>query len=767
MSLQNLTLDKNMKVVPAGLWLCLLLVTVLACQPGEEAESHAYMLSLLEQTATQSAVPENIFSNETRVAYYDSLATVEPDNLNWRYQKAVALLHHGDSQQAADIFGKLLSLKQNVETQGRLDPTAAQRLEHQLALSYLRLGEQENCIVNHTSASCLFPLDPGGYHQLEDGSRRAVEIYTRILEDNPDDMEARWLLNIAYMTLGQHPEGVPAAWLIPDTAYQANAPVSAFTDIAPAIGFDIRGLSGGLVVDDFTNDGYLDILISAWGQRDQLRFFINNADGTFTEATQEANLTGLFGGLNMLQADYNNDGWLDVFIMRGAWLREYGQHPNSLLKNNGDGTFTDVTQLVGLLTFHPTQTAVWHDFNRDGRLDIFVGNESVGAQSFHKSELFINQSDDTFVDVAQTAGVTVNKIGFKPTAHYIKGVTAGDYNNDGWPDIYVSTGSLNRGQNFLYRNDGLGTDGQLHFTDVTHQAGLATPASTFTTWFFDYNNDGWQDIFAASYLRSDGQGAITEDLAAEYLGLQHDAETGFIYRNNQDGTFSDVSSSLGLNRVLYAMGANYGDYDNDGWLDFYLGTGNISLGSTMPNKLFRNQEGQNYQDVTNAARVGHLQKGHAVSFADLDHDGDQDLLMSMGGAYQGDIYQNAFFLNPYENKNHWISLDLSGRQSNCSAIGTQLVFTVNEDGQKRTIYRWVSSGGSFGASPLRVEVGLGQATTVAKIEVHWINSETQVFTDIPVDAFYQLTEGQKLQTVALNLLHFDKQHHPHVAVSNP
>jgi tetratricopeptide (TPR) repeat protein len=745
-----------------------LLFGLSACDPDAEEASHAYMLQLLEQTAHRSANHENMFANQSRIAYYDSLLQQQADNPNYLYNKAVDLLHNGDSRDAAEIFTQLLTLKEEGKLYGFLSPDMISGLEHQLALAYIRLGEQENCIINHSSASCLFPLQPAGFHELEEGSRKAIEHYSRILENYPDDLQARWLLNIAYMTLGEHPEQVPQQWLIPDSAFHAEQEVKPFQDIASAIGFDIRGLSGGLVVDDFTNDGYLDILISAWGQQDQLRFFVNNADGTFTENTEAAKLKGLYGGLNMLQADYNNDGWLDVFILRGAWLRELGGHPNSLLKNNGDGTFTDVTQAAGLLSFHPTQTATWNDFNRDGWLDIFIGNETSGPESFHKSELYLSQQDGTFINVAETAGVEVNQIGFRPTRHYIKGVTSGDYDNDGWPDLYISTGSLNKGRNFLFRNEGLDAEGTLHFKDVTREAGLDTPMSTFTTWFFDYNNDGWLDIFAASYLRSGGQGSITEDIAAEYLDIPHTAEKGFIFHNKQDGTFSNASAELGLDRIMYSMGANYGDFDNDGWLDFYLGTGNISLSAIMPNKLFRNNEGKAFLDVTAAAGVGHLQKGHAVSFADLDHDGDQDLLMSMGGAFQGDVYQNAFFLNPYEDENHWISLKLEGKQSNHSAIGTKLIFTIEENGQERKIYRWVSSGGSFGASPLRTQVGLGDAEIVKVLEVQWPNSAPQRFEGLAADRFYRITEGSsEAEVLEYKRLQFEQDAgHPHHPIAS-
>jgi hypothetical protein len=210
------------------------------------------------------------------------------------------------------------------------------------------------------------------------------------------------------------------------------------------------------------------------------------------------------------------------------------------------------------------------------------------------------------------------------------------------------------------------------------------------------------------------------------------------------------------------MGANYGDFDNDGWLDFYLGTGNISLSSIMPNRLFRNAEGKAFRDVSSAARVGHLQKGHAVSFADLDHDGDQDLLMSMGGAFQGDVYQNAFFLNPYEDENNWFSIRLEGGQSNRSAIGSRLAFTVEEQGRERTIYRVVNSGGSFGASPLRVEVGLGKAGIIKKLVVDWPSAEAQEFSELPVNTFYYLKEGNEPVPLDLEKLTFPEKSGKHL-----
>ena len=143
-------------------------------------------------------------------------------------------------------------------------------------------------------------------------------------------------------------------------------------------------------------------MTSGWGTSDALHYFKNNADGSFTDRSDKIGLNGITGGLNMTQADYNNDGFIDVLVLRGGWKREFGKEPNSLLKNNGDGTFSDVTIESGLLSFHPTQTATWNDFNNDGWLDLFIGNENFpGTKTPHPCELYINNQDGTFTEMAK------------------------------------------------------------------------------------------------------------------------------------------------------------------------------------------------------------------------------------------------------------------------------------------------------------------------------------------------------------------------------
>jgi ASPIC and UnbV/FG-GAP-like repeat len=204
---------------------------------------------------------------------------------------------------------------------------------------------------------------------------------------------------------------------------------------------------------------------------------------------------------------------------------------------------------------------------------------------------------------------------------------------------------------------------------------------------------------------------------------------------------ADVTAAAGLYKVLQAMGSNFGDLDNDGWLDFYVGTGDPDLSTVIPNRMFRNAGGRKFQEVTASGGFGHLQKGHGVSFADLDNDGDQDIYIVMGGAFPGDLAHNALFLNPGHG-NHWITLKLQGVRSNRAAIGARIrVIVATADGE-RSIYKTVGSGGSFGASPLRQEIGLGQATAIRRIEIFWpVTGQSQVLDGVTMDRFYTVREG--------------------------
>jgi hypothetical protein len=633
--------------------------------------------------------------------------------LNWAIGKQQLILGHVDAaisnMEAADAV-----LPGALEQQ-LLDSETEQAFLFSLAVAYLRAGETKNCVHCSNGERCILPIRDEGIHEDTSFSRAAITQLNRLLVLKPDHQSARWLLNIAYMTLGEHPQQVPTELLIPLQAFESEESFPRFVDNARELGINTFSMCGGSIVDDFDGDGLLDIIASDWGASGQIRFHHNDGDGSFSDNTEWAGLTGIFGGLNLVQADYDNDGDLDIFVLRGAWLEAAGRHPNSLLKNDGHGRFTDVTFAVGLGEVHyPTQTASWGDYDNDGNLDLFVGNESFPCQLFH------NNGDGTFNDVAERAGVI--------NGGHTKGVIWGDYDHDRWPDLYISN---YRGENRLYHNNRDGT-----FTDVAEQAGVAAPFWSFPTWFWDYNNDGKLDLYVGSYHVGVGH------VAGDYIGLPADSEPDCLYEGDGSGGFQEVAAARNLKRVTQPMGSNFGDLDHDGFPDFYLGTGYPEYEGLMPNLMFHNQLGRRFTDVTTAGGFGHLQKGHGVSFADLDNDGDQDIHIEMGGAFPGDAFGNVFFTNPGFD-NHWLCLRLVGRRSNRSAIGARLRLDIQEGGRSRVVYKWVNSGGSFGANPLRQQVGVGKATRIERLEVYWPSSNTtQQFENLEVDQYIEVVEDR-------------------------
>jgi hypothetical protein len=584
---------------------------------------------------------------------------------------------------------------------------------YELALAYLRLAENSNCVHCQTGESCIIPIRGDGIHTDKTGAREAIDCLTQLLQRDPEDTAAKWLLNLAYMTVGGYPDEVPAEYRVEPGKFASDQPFPRFVDVAANVGLNTLSMSGGSIVDDFDQDGLLDVVVSDWDPGNQLRYFRNQGDGSFGEQTEPAGLLGITGGLNMVQADYDNDGDVDILVLRGAWLERYGQHPNSLLQNDGQGRFRDVTFEVGLGNVHlPTPAASWGDYDNDGDLDLFVGNEQAPCQ------LFQNDGKGSFVDVAATAGVTNDR--------FTKGVIWGDYDGDRRLDLYVSN---LQSENRLYHNQGDGT-----FQDVAPQLGLTGPLASFAVWFWDFNNDGNLDLYVASYQTG------IEDVAAEFLDEPHTSERACLYQGDGQGGFQEVAEAQNLIRVTQTMGANFGDLDNDGFADFYLGTGYPNYDALMPNVMYRNRGGTGFADVTTAGGFGHLQKGHGVAFADFDHDGDQDLFIELGGAYPGDAFRNALFENPGFD-NHWLKIKLRGKQTNRSAIGARIKIEIDEDGSARTIYQWVNSGGSFGCNPLRQEIGLGKAERIPSLEIYWPTSDTtQRFENVAADQFLEITE---------------------------
>lgn len=594
-------------------------------------------------------------------------------------------------------------------------PDAVLYFELSLGAAYLHWAQIENDAFRGSNDLDLFPPAGNGKHfEHEEQSRHAIEFLTMYLKQRPDDYQARWLLNYAYATLGRYPAGVPSAWMIPQTVFESQEDVGRFRDVAQTSGLNAFGSAGGIAVQDFDGDGLPDIIVSSSDQCDALRYFHNNGDGTFTDRSREAGFDDQLGGLNIVAADYNNDGCIDLLVLRGGW--QFGVR-RSLLKNHCDGTFEDVADQSGLgARVTATQTAVFADYDNDGWLDLFIGNENSPSQLFH------NRGDGTFEDVSHNAGIDRTMMS--------KGVTAADYDHDGWVDFYVSNYN---GPNFLYRNNHDGT-----FTDIAAQAGVREPMFSFATWFFDYDNDGWPDLFVTSYFNS------SDEAIRSYLHTPTHLETLKLYRNKHDGTFEDVTKQVGLDKILMPMGANFGDFDNDGYLDMYLGMGNPSMASIMPHMLLRNINGHWFADVTASSGTGEIHKGHSIAFADLRGDGRIDIVARVGGAIPADKHSIRLFRNP-GNSNDWLHVKLIGVKSNRSAIGARVHVTLREkDGRLRSIWRTMGENSSFGGNPLEMNIGLGAHAEISRLEVFWPTSNShQAFEHVKKDDYIEIKEFAK------------------------
>jgi hypothetical protein len=704
-------------------------------------ESTRRMAGLLEKIRRESDPMRNPYRASEQVPFLRAALARSTDphqRLELRWQLANQLLQAGQNEAALHDYE---SLAAGIRDDPAAPPDALTEILLNEAVCDLRIGERANCMLHHNADSCLFPLQGGGIHQLPQGSRAAAKILETILVRQPGDLRARWLLNIARMTAGEYPSGVPAAWRLDPRLFASDYDIKRFPDVAASAGVDVDGLAGGVVLEDFDHDGLLDLMISSWGLTDQLRLFHNNGNGTFAERTDRAGLRGETGGLNLIHCDYNNDGQPDVLVLRGAWLGSEGCYPCSLLEGRADGTFVDVTVRAGITHRAPSQAAVWFDYDGDGWIDLFIANESTSDDP-HPCELYRNNRDGTFTECAAQDGVAF--VGF------FKGVASGDFNNDGRPDLFLS--GLNQPK-ILLRNDGPvgehAPDERWKFTDVAGAAGIVDPLYSFPCWFWDYDNDGWPDLMVTGYYIQD-----VGDIAADYLGLPNAGQRAKLYHNNRDGTFTDVSADVGLDRVLHTMGCNFGDLDNDGWLDFYAGTGDPKFSTLIPSRMFRNDGGRRFQDVTTSGGFGQLQKGHGIAFGDINNDGEQDIFSKVGGAAESDNYHSQLFANPGHGNNS-IKLILEGVRTNRAAIGARIKLVVATPAGERSIYRTVGTGASFGSSPLRQEIGVGPSTVVERVEIFWpVSGTTQVVTGLAVNRCYAIREDSAA-AVPVTLPHFD------------
>lgn len=618
-----------------------------------------------------------------------------------------------------------------------------------LAVAYLRSGEIASCLLRPNEKSCIFPLEGTGLWRDPADAVKAEALLREVLELNPEDDGVKWLLALSQEVAGTYPTNIENSNLMPQATMLGETSAPHFRNLAVALGVAGDDLAGSVALDDFDNDGFVDIITCCYNPNEPMRYYHNNGDGSFSDWTERAGLIGQTGGLNLTHADFDNDGLLDILVLRGAWFLSDGVQTNSLLRQNPDHTFTDVTQEAGLaLVDYPSLAATWGDYDRDGLLDVYIGNERLVAMGrgtgsgasraksggdeladHAPSQLFHNNGDGTFTDVAVEAGVTNHR--------FTRGTAFGDYDNDGFPDLVVSNLSQ---ANRVYHNNGDGT-----FTDIAETAGhefLQRPIRAFGSWWMDVNNDGNLDLFVSGYPLTDKVTDVISDRFGEKRGKKVDPLA--LYLGDGKGGFQDVTKQWNLDRVHLTMGANIGDVDNDGWMDFYLGTGAPSLEIMIPNVLMRNMGGKKFMDATTASGLGHLHKGHGIAMADIDNDGDLDIYAQLGGWYVDSHSQNAMFLNE-GTPNHSVDLQLEGVTANRFGLGARLKIIIEEGGVNREIHLVSGGTASFGSNPMEQHIGLGKATEILELEVIWPDQEgsSQVFHNLPIDKTLRIIQGDR------------------------
>lgn len=572
------------------------------------------------------------------------------------YQLAKTLAKRGDFAQSVEMFELAQSRPANAAIRGEI--------LRETGVSYYRMG-------NYAEAARAF------YRALE----------TAI---NPVD---QWLLMTALRDWKDAPVKVPDHMKFPALPAPAGVPGLQFEDIAPALGLDRRDGNGTVAWGDYDGDGKLDVFLAGAGA---FLAVFRNEGARFRDVTTEVGLARQPSGYSLNLVDYDNDGRLDLYLCLNGWS---GPMANRLFRNTG-GRFEDVTALSGAGDAGSGFVSLWGDLDNDGLLDLVIANGVLKDGSTPR--IYRNLGGGRFADVTGEAGLR------EPPGYGAIGIALGDYDGDGDTDLFIN--GLLEAPNRLYRNEG-----GMRFRNVTREAGLAAqPAHNgFVAFFTDYNNDARPDLLVTSLAPWP---AVIDGLRPGPPAALH-ADATRLFRNNGNGTFTDVTQEAGLRAPMGVMGAGVADLDNDGFVDFYFGTGDPQLSRLEPNRLFRSNGNGTFSDVTALtpfARPG--RKGHGVAFVDLDEDGDLEMYAQLGGHYPGDHAANALYRNLAGSRNHWLAVDLTGAVGNRFAVGAQVVVKAGA----LSVLREVKGGEGFGATnPYRLHFGLGREKRIDAIEVLW------------------------------------------------
>ena len=573
--------------------------------------------------------------------------------------------------------------------------------------------------------------------------------------------------------LGRAGIALPFALRTPHLLAADSPPHVVFTDVTTEAGlgrarnisgspsnkqFLLEEMGGGVALFDYDNDGWLDIflvngtsLVPASRDGNSTSYlFRNNRDGTFTDVTEKAHLTRSGWGQGCCVGDYDNDGFDDLFVT--YWGR------NVLYHNNGDGTFTDVSEQAGVAGSENRWGAgcCFLDYDRDGLLDLFVANY-VNFDPAHAPKpgqaaycmyndipvpcgplgfaggtniLYRNRGNGTFTDVSEESGIARPRgptsmvfvaRNWQSTGSYGMGAAAADFDNDGWPDIYVACDSA---PSLLYRNNHDRT-----FREIAVPAGCAldengVALSGMGVAVGDFDGDGWLDIARTNFSE----------------------QVTTLYRNLGNGAFEDASikAGLGVNRKYLGFGVGFLDFDNDGWKDLFLANGHVysqiasrklHLSYKEPKVLYRNLGNGRFEDVSastgSAMRVENL--GRGCAFGDLDNDGDVDVVVNnLDGP-------PSLLRNDGGNRNNWIMVRCVGTRSNRSAIGTRVKVTSGGHSQ---IDEVMSGSSYYSQNDFRLHFGLGRATQAENVELIWPSGLKESFQNLPANRLFVMQEAK-------------------------
>lgn len=569
--------------------------------------------------------------------------------------------------------------------------------------------------VNRYAGSLLFR-----YRQYE----KAHPFLAQALVLHEDDTTKMWLA-MALSALGTPEADTKSKELFAIGAHMGGGTAESlpFVDRADQWGIRRWQLAGALSFVDIDNDTHLDMIANGAYSNPELYKY---SPTTGFELTEDAALSDIYNTPpGMAAADFNNDGFVDLYLTQAAW---FSQGPNRVLKNDGGKGFLDVSTRgdSGLMDQNSCGVTTL-DFDKDGLVDLAVSGTAGGTLHLLK-----NKGDFEFEDVSESAGIL--KLGATAV-----GLAAGDVNGDGWDDLFVNSfsppyggvpGSGFTAPNQLYINQ---KDGTFKEEGLSRGFGKSDTPMGFAAWMFDYDNDGDMDILATNFARPENTVVTHLQKPVKYgQGFQPSA----LYKNDGSGHFENIGEKAGF-QPASIMGAQFVDFELDGDLDVVLGPGSHPLQHMQPLFFYRNDGNDRFTNITQFRNPNFYGKFHGTAFADVDRDGDPDLFVNNGGVMLSDRWRDLFLENTTEGA-HWLHLRPMGSTSNRSAIGTRVAVKVGE----KTLYQDVRAGQGFSStnSPYLI-FGLGSAKATGPIEITWPSGEQQTLPALAADQAIIVTEG--------------------------